>query len=97
MFVYSLAKAARLGYIDASYRRLAERGFDGLLSNLVRDNPDGTSSLINVVQVSGLGGNPRRDGSVRDGTFGYYVSEPVVTDDYKGVGPLILAALELER
>jgi unsaturated rhamnogalacturonyl hydrolase len=97
MFVYAFAKGARLGYLHADYRRYAERGFDGLLTNLVRDNPDGTSSLVNVVQVSGLGGNPRRDGSVRDGTFGYYASEPVVTDDYKGVGPLILAALELGR
>jgi unsaturated rhamnogalacturonyl hydrolase len=53
--------------------------------------------LINVVQVSGVGGNLRRDGSYRDGSYAYYVSEPVVTDDYKGVGPFILAALELER
>ena len=97
MFAYALAKGARLGYIDASYRAVAERGFDGLLSNLVRENADGTVSLINVVQVSGLGGNPRRDGSYRDGSYAYYVSEPVVTDDYKGVGPFILAALELGR
>jgi len=97
MFAYSLAKAARLGWIDPRYRETAERGFDGLLSNLVRENADGTVSLINVVQVSGLGGNPRRDGSYRDGSYAYYVSEPVVTDDYKGVGPFILAALELGR
>ncbi|GLC23738.1 glycoside hydrolase family 88/105 protein [Roseisolibacter agri] len=97
MFAYALAKGARLGYLDARYRRVAERGFDGLLSNLVRENPDGTVSLINVVQVSGLGGSLRRDGSYRDGSFAYYVSEPVVTDDYKGVGPFILAALELGR
>lgn len=97
MFAYALARAARLGYIDAEYRQVAERGFDGLLSNLVRENPDGTVSLINIVQVSGVGGNPRRDGSYRDGSYAYYVSEPVVTDDYKGVGPFILAALELER
>jgi unsaturated rhamnogalacturonyl hydrolase len=97
MFAYALARAARLGYIDAEYRQVAERGFNGLLSNLVRENPDGTVSLTNIVQVSGLGGNLRRDGSYRDGSYAYYVSEPVVTDDYKGVGPFILAALELGR
>ena len=97
MFAYALARGARLGYIDPAYRQVAERGFNGLLSNLVRENPDGTVSLINVVQVSGVGGNPRRDGSYRDGSYAYYVSEPVVTDDYKGVGPFILAALELGR
>lgn len=97
MFAYALARGARLGYIDPSYRVIAERGFDGLLSNLVRENADGTVSLINVVQVSGVGGNRRSDGSYRDGSFAYYASEPVVTDDYKGVGPFILAALELGR
>jgi unsaturated rhamnogalacturonyl hydrolase len=97
MFAYALARAARLGYIEPGYRQVAERGFNGLLSNLVRENPDGTVSLTNIVQVSGLGGNLRRDGSYRDGSYAYYISEPVVTDDYKGVGPFILAALELER
>jgi unsaturated rhamnogalacturonyl hydrolase len=97
MFAYALAKGARLGYIDARYRKVGERGFDGILSNLVKENADGTVSLINVVQVSGLGGNLRKDGSYRDGSYGYYVSEPVVTDDYKGVGPFLLAALELGR
>jgi unsaturated rhamnogalacturonyl hydrolase len=97
MFAYALAKGARLGYLDGSYRAVAGRAFDGLVTHLVRENPDGTISLTNIVQVSGLGGNPRRDGSLRDGSYGYYVSEPVVTDDYKGVGPFILAALELGR
>jgi len=97
MFVYALAKAARLGYIDTRYRDVARRGFDGLLRNLVRENANGTVSLINVVQVSGLGGQPRADGSYRSGSYEYYVNEPVVTDDYKGVGPFILAALELGK
>ena len=97
MFAYAFARGARKGWLDTSYRRAAERAFGGLLANLVRENPDGTASLINVVQVSGLGGNRRSDGSYRDGSYAYYVSEPVVTDDYKGVGPFILAALELGR
>lgn len=97
MFAYALARAARLGYVDARYRGVAERGFGGIVANLVREQPDGSVSLVNVVQVSGLGGAPRRDGSTRDGSYAYYVSEPVVTDDYKGVGPFILAALELDR
>ncbi|HYD53230.1 MAG TPA: glycoside hydrolase family 88 protein [Gemmatimonadaceae bacterium] len=97
MIVYALAKGARLGWLDAGYRALANRGFDGLLTNLVRENPNGTVSLTNIVQVSGVGGATRRDGSYRDGSFAYYANEPVVTDDYKGVGPFLLAALELGR
>lgn len=97
MFVYSLAKASRLGYIDSKYATIASRGFDGIIANLVKTGSDGMPSLTNVCQVAGLGGNLRKDGSYRDGTFAYYVSEPVVADDYKGVGPFIMAAQELGR
>lgn len=97
MFVYALAKAARLGYIDSRYKSVATRGFEGLINNLVKTAPDGMPSLTNVCQVAGLGGGLRKDGSYRDGSFAYYISEPVVADDYKGVGPFIMAALELGR
>lgn len=97
MFVYALAKAARLGYIDSRYKSVATRGFDGLVANLVKTAPDGMPSLTNVCQVAGLGGALRKDGSYRDGSFAYYISEPIVADDYKGVGPFIMAALELGR
>lgn len=96
MFVYALAKGARLGYLAPTYRAVAQRGFNGMVTNLVREAPYG-ASLVNVCQVSGLGGNLRKDGSYRDGSYAYYISEPVVSDDYKGVGPFILAALELGR
>lgn len=94
MFVYALAKGARKGYLDPSYRAAAERGFDGLVHDLVHRNADGTVSLTGICQVAGLGPASNRR---RDGSFAYYVSEPVVTDDYKGTGPFILAALELNR
>jgi rhamnogalacturonyl hydrolase YesR len=92
MFTYALGKGARLGYLDAKYRRLAQLGFDGMVGTLVVMVADGRPSLTGVCKVAGLGGNPPRDGS-----YEYYVSEPVVADDYKGVGPFILAALELKR
>ena len=34
---------------------------------------------------------------MRDGSFDYYVSEPVVSNDLKGVGPFILAGIELQQ
>ncbi len=95
MFVYALGKGARLGYLAPSYRSVAQRGFDGLISNLVKTGSDGRPSLTKICQVAGLGGAPRKDGTYRDGSYSYYVSEPIVADDYKGVGPFIMAALEL--
>ncbi len=92
MFVYALAKGARRGWLPARYLGVARRGFDGIVRQLVRTNADGTVSLTGICAVAGLGGRQQRDGS-----FEYYVHEPVVVDDYKGVGPFVMAALELGR
>ena len=88
MFTYSFAKGARLGYLAPKYRALATRAFDGMLHRVrVRSSDDGLVSISGICKVAGLGGNPPRDG-----TYEYYVSEPVVSDDYKGVGAFMLAA-----
>lgn len=92
MFTYAFARGARLGYLPASFRARAERAFDGMLTQFVRVDASGNVSITGICKVAGLGGNPPRDGS-----YTYYVSEPVVSDDYKGVGPFVLAALELGR
>ena len=92
MFTYAFAKGARLGILPQSYRERAERAFDGMIANFVTVGGDGLVSINNICKVAGLGGNPPRDGS-----YEYYVSEPVVSDDYKGVGAFILAANELGR
>ncbi|HUP88181.1 MAG TPA: glycoside hydrolase family 88 protein [Longimicrobiales bacterium] len=92
MFVYALAKAARNGWIDGKYRDVARRGYDGMIKNVVTTDENGRVSLDRIVSVSGLGGKQQRNGS-----FEYYISEPVVSNDYKGVGAFILASLELQR
>ena len=51
----------------------------------------GIVNLTGTVSVSGLGGDPYRDGS-----FEYYMKEPVVVNDPKGLGAFILCAAEME-
>jgi unsaturated rhamnogalacturonyl hydrolase len=92
MFTYAFAKGVRLGVLAPSYRERAQRGFDGMLATFVSVDPGGLVSINGICKVAGLGGNPPRDGS-----YEYYVSEPVVSNDYKGVGAFILAAHELKR
>ena len=92
MFVYALAKGARFGWIDSGYLALAQRGYDGIIERLITVDADGLVNLNGICAVAGLGGKQQRDGS-----FEYYVSEPVVANDYKGVGAFILASLELGR
>ncbi len=90
MFVYSLLKGVRKGYLPGKYRKTALKGYKGIVKQLIRDNGDGTISLTRCCSVAGLGGNPYRDGS-----YSYYISEPVRDNDPKGVGPFILASLEI--
>ena len=91
MFVYTLGKASRLGYIPESYAVNAKRGYDGILKNFVEKEKDGTISLNKTVSVGGLGGTPYRDGS-----YDYYLSEPIRKNDLKGIGPFIFASVEME-
>lgn len=92
MFVYTLAKASRLNYIDSKYRTVAEKGYNGILNKLIKENENGTISLTNVCAVAGLGGDPYRDGS-----YEYYIGETIRDNDPKGVGPFILASLEINK
>ncbi|MDR1399157.1 MAG: glycoside hydrolase family 88 protein [Treponema sp.] len=95
MFTYFLLKMLRKGYLAADAREAARSAafaaYQGLLMTAVKDDADGDPHLHGVCSVAGLGGQPYRDGS-----FAYYVGEPVCVDDFKGVGALILAALEQE-
>src|SRR5512133_1132352 len=92
MLAYGFAKAVRKGWLPAEYLSAARRAYRGLLENMIRVDARGALTLEGTCSVAGLGGKPYRDGS-----YEYYVSEPVAANDFKGVGPFILAALEMER
>ncbi|MET3879539.1 glycoside hydrolase family 88 protein [Chitinophaga sp. OAE865] len=91
MFVYALAKGMRLGYLPKTYRSVAQKGYNGILKQFIRKNPEGDITLGGTVSVAGLGGEPYRDGS-----YAYYLSEKVIDNDAKGVGAYLLAANEME-
>ena len=90
MFAYAISKGARMGYIDPKYLDVAQRAFGGILTHFVRVDEQGFANLEQICAVGGLGGRPYRDGS-----FEYYVQERVVANDFKGVGPLIMAGVEM--
>ena len=97
MFVYTLAKAINRGYLPREqYLPAVRRGYEGLVREFVRTDADGRVSLARCCSVAGLG-YTNAAGRVRDGSFAYYVSEPVVDNDLKGVGPFILAGLEMQQ
>lgn len=93
MFAYAFAKGANKGYLPAKYKKLANKAFDGLTTQLIKKvDEDGGITLTQACQVAGLGGNPYRDGS-----YEYYVNERKKDNDPKATGPFILAALQLNR
>ena len=91
MFVYAFAKGARMGYLDKSFREAASKGFDGIVKNFIVKDEFGLPHLTKSCSGAGVGGNPLRDGS-----FEYYIKEPVRTDDLKALGPFMQASVELE-
>ncbi|TVZ17082.1 glycoside hydrolase family 105 protein [Maribacter sp. MAR_2009_72] len=92
MFTYVLAKGANKGYISSDYLVNAKKGFDGILEQFVTVENNGVINLNKCCGVAGLGGDPYRDGS-----FDYYVNEIIRSNDPKGTGPFMFAALELDR
>jgi unsaturated rhamnogalacturonyl hydrolase len=92
MFTYALAKGVREGYLPRADEANARRAWAGIQKQFLTTNADGTLTLHGTVKVGGLGGTP-----YRSGTFDYYMSEPVVDQDKKGVGAFLLAGTEMEQ
>ncbi len=94
MIAYAMMKGARLGVIDKKYAAMGKKTFDGTCEKYLKITDDGELNLGGICLVAGLGpeDNPRRDG-----TYEYYVSEPVVDNDAKGVAPLVLSYMEIKR
>ena len=92
IMAYALLKGVRLGFLPESYRAYGEKAFHGICDQYLSTDENGNLHLDGICLVAGLGGANRRSG-----TYDYYMSEPVVKDDAKGVGPFLLAYTEMLR
>jgi rhamnogalacturonyl hydrolase YesR len=90
MFTYFYAKAIRNGYLGDEYQPVAQKAYDGLIREFITVHSDDAVSLTNICYVAGLGFG-------RDGSYGYYMSEPVIANDPKGTAPFILAGIEIHK
>ena len=91
MFTYAFLKGLRRGYIDRSHEEYILGLYPKFIDRFIRENEDGTISMTDCCAVGGLGGK-----QMRKGDFEYYLSEPIIENDCKGVGPFIWASLEWE-
>ena len=94
MIAYAQLKGARIGVLDSSYTSLGKATFDGICAKYLKVNDVGELNLGGICLVAGLGpeNNTRRDGS-----YEYYISEPIVENDAKGVAPFVLCYTEILR
>ena len=92
MIAYAMMKGARLGVLDKSYAVFGKETFDGICEKYLGFDSEGRLNLGGICLVAGLGpeNNTRRDGS-----YEYYISEPVVENDAKGVAPFVLCYTEV--
>ena len=93
MMAYAMLKGARLGALDRGYAAKGQRTFDGIVEKYLTFTEDGLD-LGGICLVAGLGPEDNRR---RDGSYEYYISEPVVANDAKGVAPFVLAYTEVKR
>jgi unsaturated rhamnogalacturonyl hydrolase len=89
MFVYAMAKGLRLRYLENQFQSTVSKGFQGILDRFIEENETGVH-LHSICHGAGLSFD-------RDGSYGYYIGEQVVSDSFMGVAPFLLAALEMER
>jgi len=94
IMAFSMLKAVRLGLLPESYREPAIKAFQAIMDKYLTVDENGQMHLGGICLVAGLGPEELKR---RDGSFAYYMSEPVVNDDAKGSAPFVLAYTELLR
>lgn len=93
MILCAMSKAYNDEYIKGSkWLDIIDRAYNGIIDEFVLITDDGYVNLNKICQVAGLGNKQKRDG-----TFAYYMSEPIVCNDMKGVGAFLQAMFEYEN
>ena len=93
MIAYAMMKGARLSILPKEYAAKGRKTFDGIVNRYLSFKGN-TLNLGGICLVAGLG---PQNNLRRDGTYGYYISEPVVENDAKGVAPFLLCYTEVKH
>ncbi len=93
MIAYAMLKGARLGVLEQEYAAKGQKTFSGIVEKYLSFTGE-ELNLGGICLVAGLGPESNRR---RDGSYEYYISEPVVENDAKGVAPFILCYTEMKR
>jgi len=93
MFTYGMVKGVKKGILDASYIEPAMKGYNGILKEFITTDDVGNLEITSCCAGAGLG---PEDNTRRDGTYEYYISETIRSNDGKAIGPFIMGSLIIE-
>lgn len=93
MFIYAWVKGAQHGFLPKSYLSKGRKAYKQFVKQFVRSNADGTVSITSCCAVAGLGGEK----FYRDGSYAYYLSEPIRDNDPKAIGPFMMLSVMLGK
>ena len=84
LYVHAIAKAVRLGYLDATYLRNAWKGYQGVIDTLKFDENDHV--IIGQICIgTGIG------------DYAHYIARPTSENDLHGAGAFILMCAEMSQ
>lgn len=84
LFVQAIAKAVRMGYLDAKYMKYAWKGYNGVIDTLKYDEK-GNLLIGNICIGTGIG------------DYAHYIARPTSENDLHGAGAFILMCVEMNQ
>ena len=88
----AILRGVRLHFLPEKYLPYGEKAFYGIVDKYFSYSEKDGIKLGGICLVAGLGGK-----NMRDGSYEYYLSEPVVENESKGVAPFLMTFVELLR
>jgi unsaturated rhamnogalacturonyl hydrolase len=84
MYTYVISRAVERGYVDASYKAVATKGYQGVLAKVSK----GSDGLVNISDIC--------EGT-NVGNYSYYIGRQRLTNDKHGLGAFLIMADQLRR
>ncbi|GGC83993.1 unsaturated rhamnogalacturonyl hydrolase YteR [Thalassobacillus devorans] len=84
LFIYTIARGIRGGYVDESYKEHAIKGYRGLLERMEFDE-NGLFTMPEICIGTGVG------------DYEHYINRPKTANDLHGVGSFVLASIEMQH
>lgn len=84
MYTFTISRAVEQGWVDADYQDAADRGYEGVLTRISRDD-QGNTLLTDIVVGTNVG------------DYRYYVDRPRSTNDFHGLGAFLIMNEQVRR